>query len=175
MGLYSAGSTRAKAKVKNGSEQPWLVAVGYDEDELLISWKSETILYDMTKRPKPVETFSGMGRAIALGPRGYLVFSTSPPRGDREVLVRAPDRPDVTLSITRPGYNHPELYAFSADGALLFVGAADGTLEVRRTSDCEVIAQRRLHAGPFADLCVRGDVLWTMGADGCVFAVGVPT
>lgn len=174
VGLYAADSKRAKAKVTHGSEQPWRVAVGYDADELFVSWKSVAILYDMAKRPKPVETFDDSGRSIALGPRGYLAYSTSTSRDDRQVLVRTPDRPDVAVPLTREGSYEADLLAFSADGALLFVGAPDGTLEVRRARDGEVLSARKLHAGAFTDMIVRGDVLWTMGKDGCVFALGVP-
>ena len=173
VGLYKAGSKRAVAKLTHQKEQARMVAVGSSQRELLVAWDSVTILYAMTKRPRPVETLSFPCRAIALGPEGFMAYQRSG-SDVRELVIRTPDHPDAVVTLDRGATYEYEQLEFSADGALLYVGAPDGTLEVRWSTDGEVLATRQLHAGAFLDVLTRGDTVWTMGKDGVVHVLGVP-
>lgn len=168
VGLHQVGTSRAIAKVTSGKDAPWRISVGHSNEELLVAWDSATILYDMRKRPKPVETWNSAAAAVALGPRGFLAFLM----GHEKLHLRAPGSPLRVLTIPpRKGHQSPRL-AFSRDGALLFVGASDGVLEVRRSDDGTLLRELPLHVGGFVALQCCGEALWTMGADGIGHVLG---
>lgn len=169
VGLHRAGAKRALAKVTYLKEQPWRIAVGADDDELLIAWDSATILYDMVKRPKAVETFAGRAGAVALGPRGFLAYTEG-----REVLViRSPGAGAVRVSPELRRHHRIERLLFSKSGDLLMVGLSDGVLEVRRTVDGELLRAMPLHVGEFVSLQRCGAAIWTLGEDGIVHIIGL--
>jgi hypothetical protein len=72
----------------------------------------------------------------------------------------------------REGFGSLRL-AFSRDGGLLFVGATDGVLEIRRAADGELLRELPLHAGGFSDVQRCGEAIVTMGDDGIVLFLGV--
>ena len=72
----------------------------------------------------------------------------------------------------RKGHQRPRL-AFSRDGALLFVGASDGVLEVRRSDDGTLLRELPLHVGGYVALQCCGEAMWTMGHDGIVRVLGL--
>lgn len=167
VGLHQASVTRAIAKVTRDKESPWRIAIGHGSEELLIAWESATILYDMRKRPKPSETWDFRVGAVALGPRGFLAFQC----GD-QLHFRTPGAPERVLTMPpRKGHQSTRL-AFSRDGALLFVGALDGVLEVRRSDDGALLRELPLHFGSYVALQCCGEAIWTMGEDGLVHVLG---
>ncbi len=169
VGLHRAGAKRALAKVVYQKEQPWRIAVGAGEDELLIAWQSATVLYDMVKRPKPVEVFTLRAGAVALGPRGYLALA----EGREQLLIRTPGREPVRVKLS-PRRNHGlDRLAFSRGGDLLMVGSADGVLELRRSIDGELLREVPLHVGAFVALQRCGEAMWSMGEDGVVHILGL--
>lgn len=169
VGLHQAGSARAIAKVTRDKESPWRIAVGHDSDELLIAWESATILYDIKKRPKPGDTWAFGTAAVALGPRGFIAFQ----HGADQLHLRTPGTQERVLTLApRRGHGLTRL-AFSRDGALLFVGASDGVLEVRRSHDGTLLRALPLHFGGYVALQACGEAVWTAGADGLVHVVGV--
>lgn len=169
VGLHQAGTSRALAKIVNGKESPWRIAVGHDGDELIVAWESATIVYDISKRPKPIFTWNAGAGAVALGPRGFSACVLRPD----QLHIRTPGRPERTRTLaTRGGHTSPRL-AFSRDGALLFVGASDGVLEVRRADDGALLRELPLHVHGFAALRRCGEAVWTMGADGLGLVVGL--
>lgn len=169
VGLHQVGSSRAIAKVTSGKESPWRIAISHGSEELLVAWDTTTILYDMRKRPKPVETWNASASAVALGPRGFFAFVTGPD----QLHVRVPGAAKRVLTLPpRKGHQRPRL-AFSRDGALLFVGASDGVLEVRRADDGTLLRELPLHVGGFVALQCCGEAMWTMGQDGIVHVLGL--
>jgi len=168
VGLHRAGVKRALAKVVHNKEQPWKIAVGHDDDELLVSWRSETVLYDMTKRPKASATFDYRADAVALGPRGFVACVDS-----RRLLITTPAAGDVELELAQRTGHEAIRLAFSSTGELLFVGCSDGVLEVRRSVDGALLRELGLHAGGFVALLRCGEAVWSMGKDGVVHIVGV--
>ncbi|MCA9663029.1 MAG: WD40 repeat domain-containing protein [Myxococcales bacterium] len=169
VGLYSAASPRALAKLKHAKDEPWRIAVGHDADEVIVAWKSATVLYDMSKkRPKAVDTWELRAQAVALGPAGHVAIAAA-----GELIVRTPAGGEQRLQLgAREGFGSLRL-AFSRDGGLLFVGATDGVLEVRRAADGELLRELPLHAGGFTDVQRCGEGIATMGDDGVVLFVGV--
>lgn len=170
VGLHKASSARAVAKLTQGDESPWRIAIGHGGDELLVAWESATILYDLSKRPKPLATWAHRAGVIALGPRGFAVLSLS----GRELLLRVPGAAERRLTLPDRGDVTCDRLAFSRDGALLGVGRSDGVLELRRAADGELLRELPVHAGGFTDLQCRGDALWSLGADGQVCVLGLP-
>lgn len=169
VGLHQAGVARAIAKVTRDKEAPWRIAVGHGSEELLVAWESATILYDIRKRPKPGEIWDVGAGAVALGPPGFLAFHTGPD----QLHLRTPGSPKRVLTLPpRKGHGSTRL-AFSRDGALLFVGARDGMLEVRRSDDGTLLRELPLHAGSHVALQCCGEALWTMGEDGLVHVLGL--
>ena len=169
VGLHRAGAKRALAKVTYLKEQPWRIAVGADDDELLVSWDSATILYDMVKRPKAVETFAGRAGAVALGPRGFLAYV----EGREAIFIRSPGAEAVRLTLELRQHRRIERLVFSKGGDLLMVGMSDGVLQVRRTVDGELLREIPLHVGEFVSLLRCGEAIWTLGDDGIVHIVGL--
>lgn len=166
--LHQASSPRALAKLTFGKESPWRIAVGHGCEELLVTWKSATILYDLRARAKPTQTWTFRGGAVALGPRGFLAILEDPDR----LHLRTPGTPERVLTLPpREGFEPPRL-AFSRDGALLFVGAGDGVLEVRRSDDGTLLRELPVHAGGYVALQGCGEAIWTMGKDGLGFVLG---
>lgn len=166
--LHQASVTRTIAKLTHGKESPWRIAVGHDSQEIVVAWESATILYDMRGRPKPSETWNVGASAVALGPRGFLAFHTAD-----ELRLRTPGAPMRVLTLPpRKGHGSSGL-AFSRDGALLFVGASDGVLEVRRSDDGTLLRELPLHFGGHVAVRCCGEAMWTMGDDGLVHVVGL--
>ena len=172
--LQRAGIKRALAKVKHpGKEQPWEFAIGHGSEELVVSWESETILYDMKKRPKPIRTLNHRAMAAALGPPGYLAHLWF---RDNQGLITIERPGQDPLSVEAPfdSWSAPKL-ALSPDGSLLFVGRPDGVLAVRSTLDGALLAEVPLLFGRFSTLLWVGEALWVLGEDdGQVLVVGVP-
>ena len=166
VGLHRASSTRAVAKVSHNAEQPWRIAIGHDDDELLVAWQTATVLYDMTKRPKEVASFPQRAAAVALGPRGYLAYLIS-----GELVLRTPLSAELRLPTATDG---GQRLAFSRRGDLLFRGTPDGVLEIRRTGDGSVLRELRLHVGDIVALESVDEAIWTMGSDGIVHVLGLP-
>lgn len=170
VGLHRAGVKRALAKVKRDKEAPWKLAVGHDGSELMIAWESATEIYDKTKRPKVHTSLPGRAGAVALGPRGYWACVYK----GQELTIGLPDSQKCTVELAkRDGHSSPRL-AFSRDGGLLFIGASDGVLEVRRTRDGALLHEVQLHSGEFKGLQCCGETLWSIGRDGTLLFVGVP-
>ena len=87
--------------------------------------------------------------------------------------MRTPAGGEQRLQLgAREGFGSLRL-AFSCDGGLVFVGATDGVLEVRRAADGELLRELPLHAGGFTDVQRCGEGIATMGDDGVVLFVGV--
>lgn len=170
VGLHTAGVARALAKVTEAKESPWRIAVGHTGEELFVAWESAAILYDIRKRPKVVTTWKLAAGAVALGPPGFLAFVHA---GD-QLCMRTTGSPQRVLTVVLPprrGHGSPRL-AFSRDGSLLFVGASDGVLEVRRSDDGSLLRELPLHHGGYAALQCCGEAIWTMGDDGLGHVVG---
>ncbi len=172
--LQRAGVKRAIAKVKLNKESPWTFAIGQGGAELAVGWEREIIRYDLTKRPKPVQTIPRRAISLALGPVGHLAYiwyDSGAPR----LTIQRPGAADLELPLDREARyrgSTPRL-AFGTDGALLLVGRTDGVLEVRSTVDGAVLRCLPLVAEGFVAMAFAAEALWVMGADGQVLILGV--
>lgn len=133
-----------------------------------------TARYDMTKRPRPIQTIARRASSLALGLVGYLAyawFKDSAPT----LTIQRPDAPDLELSLSdsKWSWKITTRLAFSPDAALLFVGRRDGVLEVQRTADGVVCRELPLFVDGFVSLAFVGDSLWAMGGSGQVMVLGV--
>jgi len=109
---------------------------------------------------------------VALGPRGTLAYLFCD--DGLRLCVRHADSESTVAIEPNPLRSGENIIAFGAQGQLLFVGRGDGVLEVRRSQDGALLHSLPLHAGGFKAMQVHETVLWTLGEDGLVLAVGIP-
>ena len=145
--------------------------MGHDATQLFVEWPDAAILYDMTKRPKEVERFTGKTLSIGLGPHEHVARSTLDAE-TIEILVRTPAG-EVTIETERRASRIGALaLTFDRSGDHLFAAREDGVLEIYRSATGELVDSLPLVFGSFAEVRLVGESLWCMGEDGTLHVVG---
>lgn len=171
VGIYREGRSRALMKLRHGSARPYRFTVNADATRCVVDWRDASTLHDLTARGRTLATLE-RHIAVALGrTRVALVVAD----GERRTLIirdgEAETRADLGLPRHHWGRQH---LAFSADESLIFVGRADGDVEVRATADGALLRAMPLHAGRLVALTTRAGLVWSLGTDGRLCALGVP-
>lgn len=170
--VHREGSARALMKLRHGQERPFGFVVNADATRCVVDWRAASTLHDLTARGRVIREL-GNRMAFALG-RGDRVAWVEA-KGDDRVLV-IEDGAQVIRCDLGPK-RHPwggiEI-TFSADDDLIFVGRADGDIEVRATADGALLRTLPLHMGALKALVTRAGLVWSLGEDGRLFALGIP-